>query len=683
MWTFENPPLDYLEDNYGFKPDQEWLDSLRLGSLRLGGEDIEPSLGSASFVSPNGLIITSTRCVRDSVTATRPKDLLIINSGFVAAARQDELRLKARNNGWLTAAQLIKISNVTDEVNKDISSTDNEIQIKKKRDSNKLAILDAASKADPKLVPQLVSLYQGAVIQLYQYRVYKDIRLVVLPHVQTAHFGGDPDNFTYPRYSLDFAFLRAYEDGKPVDTSKNFFQWKPGGAKKDELVLVSGNPGTTKRLLTKAQMEFERDVKIAMRVDSLTNSLRQNRDPGGNAFSGKFDPENPSKHWSSVRTGILQQENDLKAARANLNSLGDAKLMSKKTAVEQAFVARVMADKNLAEKYGDLWNQLADVARQRQLYEVRARFHTAAHPLLAIAVDIVRLCDPNESDEHREQARKNLDDWKGGSIEPNYYYIIACIDHFDQARNWLPKDDPFFKKVLSGKSGKEFVDAIAPARRPSNWVGYSEPRETLIKEGWQAVQNSQDPAIAAARNLVPLIRAREKLGVELDAKEEALGIEIARALFECYGKQVSSDGTATLRFTDGVVKGYSSNGTFAPHRTTLDGLYDRSVEFAGKYPYNLPKNWLDRKDNINMTKPVNFVSTNDINAAAGSSGSVVVNKELEVVGVVVDGNIESLHNDFVFNDDKSRTVSTHVDGIIEALAKIYDAHHIAKELNGK
>ncbi|MEE8153758.1 MAG: S46 family peptidase, partial [Phycisphaerales bacterium] len=312
MWTFENPPLAYLEKEYGFKPDQEWLNSLRLGSLRLGGEDILSGFGSASFVSPKGLIMTSTRCVRDAVASTRPGDLNIINTGFVAAALEQEIRLRSSHDEWLTAAQLNKSSNVTGKVNKGVAHTDNETQIKERREANKRAILDAARKADPKLVPQIVSLYQGGIFQLYQYRVYDDVRLVVTPHVQAADFGGDPDNLTYPRHSIDFAFLRAYEDGKPADTTKHYFKWKAGGAKKGELVFVSGNPGTTKRLLTKAQLAFERDIKIPMQMEWITNRLRIWKEDGGGL-----------SHWAFFRTKILGLENGLKAARGNLNGLKD------------------------------------------------------------------------------------------------------------------------------------------------------------------------------------------------------------------------------------------------------------------------------------------------------------------------------------------------------------------------
>ena len=241
MWTFEHPPLAYLEEEHEFRPDQQWLDTLRLGSLRLGGEDVASGFGSGSFVSPRGLILTSNRCVRDAVAVvldadghTRADDPpSIIKAGFVAATPEQEIRLRTRRDAWLTAAQLIRVSDLTDEVNRGVAPTDDEVQIKEKRDANKRAILDEARTADPKLVPQLVSLHQGAVVRLYQYRVYDDVRLVVLPHLQIAHFGGEPDDFTRPRHALDFAFLRAYGDGRPADTTPHHFTWTSGGAKED------------------------------------------------------------------------------------------------------------------------------------------------------------------------------------------------------------------------------------------------------------------------------------------------------------------------------------------------------------------------------------------------------------------------------------------------------------------
>lgn len=692
MWTFENPPLAYLEKEYGFTPDPEWLDALRLGSLRLGGEDVLSGVGSAAFVSPRGLILTSHRCVRDAVAATLDaagpsrdgNPLGILKTGFVAAAPEEEIRLRSRRDEWLTAAQLVRISDVTDEVNRGMTGTDDELQRREKRKANEESILDAAKKVDPELVPQIVSVHQGVSFQLYQYKAYADVRLVCIPHLQAAHFGGDPDNFTYPRYSIDFAFLRAYEGGKPADTTKHHFEWKPGGAEKGELVFVSGNPGTTKRWLTKAQTELERDIRIPIEIARLTSALRIWKDPRSATYSGEYDPENPSRYWAFVRTRILGLQDDLKAAHGHLRGLENASRMAQKTAAEQAFRDRVMVDEELAERYGDLWDRIAGVVQERRQLEARARFQTAGgSAVLDVAIAIVRLCDPAETEEHRERARETVESRAGGTINSNFHMTAQSLDHFVRSRDWLPEDDPLFTNVLGGRSPEEFLEAMEGerARSSPDWPGYPESREALVAGGWQAIQDSEDPVIVAARELVVSMRQNEKLVAELDAKEEALGAEIALALSACYGTEVGPDGTTTLRFSDGVVSGFPSGGTIAPHRTTFYGLYARNAEFAGQHPFNLPRIWLDREDEIDMTKSLDFVSTNDI--AAGGSGSVVVNKELEVVGVVVDGNTESLHNDFVFRDDVPRAVSVHVDGIVEALVKIYDAHHVAEELTGR
>ena len=701
MWTFENPPLAYLEKEYGFKPDAEWLTALRLGSLRLGGEDIRSEFGSASFVSTSGLILSSIRCVRDAVAATRPRDLDLIKTGFVAAGREQEFRLRSGHDQWLTAAQLIRITDVTDQIDEGVTASDGEAQIKAKRAANENTILEAARIDAPDLVPQIVSLYQGAVLQLYQYKVYDDLRLVCIPHLQVAHFGGD--DLTDPRHSLDFAFLRAYEDGKPADSAEHYFPWKSGGANKDELVFVSGNPGTTIRWWTKAQLEFQRDIEIPMRIEWFTNRLRIWKDPAGGTFSGTFDPENPSRHWASVRTEILGLESGLKAARADLKVLRDAEWMAHKSAAEQAFKDRVMADEELEQKYGDLWDRIATVVEERRLREAQARFHSAGGlGLLEAAVAVVRSCDPAETEEARERARKTLESWGTGGI-PNFYGRAFFLDHVARARGWLPEDDPFFSKVLGGRSEVEFFEAIyGGVGRVRTQVYLPEHRDALVESGWKAIQDSEDPAVAAARELVVLIREHEAIGGELDAREEVLGAEMGRALLACYGTGVCSDATTTPRFTDGVIRDFVARGvpsgdTVAPDRTTFGELYACSAELDNEYPFNLPKIWLDRRGAVDMAKPVNFVSTNDITGASvifetnsfgghrwqscgGSSGSVVVNEKLEVVGVIVDGHIESLHNDFVFQNDLPRSVSTHVDGIMEALVKVYDAHRVVDEL---
>ena len=680
LWTFENPPLASLEAKYGFRPSAEWLRSLRLSSLRISGDDEDSGIGAGSFVSPNGLILTSTRCVRDAVAATRRTDIHLINSGFLALEQDQEFRLRVSHDKWLKAAQLIKVLDVSEQVNRGVAASDNDLQRIEKQEANKKAILDAARVTDPELLPEIVTLYQGAVVQLHLSKVYDDLRLVCTPHHQAASFGGDSENFTYPRSCLDFAFLRAYEDGKPVDTSESYLSWSVGGAQHGELVFVAGIPGPTKRLFTKAQLEFERDIKLPMRVEELTNALRIMKDPRSNSYAGEYDPENPSEYYAWMRTTILQLENDLKATRGRLQGLRDPKLMAQKGTAERAFQDRVRADQELAEEYGDLWNRIASVVEERRLHEARSQFYRAAG-ILDVAVDMVRSCDPSESEDQRQEAKRRLERWSGGTVNFNFHGTAFLLDHLDRARTWLPKEDPFLLKVLGGKSAQEFWDSVAPPHPPRSWLGFAKPRADLIESGWEAIQTSDEPVMVAARELVALIRLREKRDRELEAKEAALGAELGRARIACYGERVAPDGTSTLRFSDGVVRGIGEGGSVAPHRTTFSRLYERNAEFDDVHPFNLPKIWLDRKDTIDRTKPVNFVTTNDV--SVGSAGSVVVNAALGVVGVVIDGNFASLRSDSLFSEGVSRAVSTHVDGILEALVKIYDAQHLVDEIIGK
>jgi hypothetical protein len=663
MWTYENPPLAYLEKEYGFKPDQTWLANLRMAALRLGGDT--RGFCSASFVSPKGLIMTNNHCVRDAVAATSKLTMAKVKTGFTAAAYEEEVRLTTGNDGWLSVSQLNKMADVTARVNEGITAEDSEAEIKQKREANKEKILEEAKKNDPNLKPQVVSLYQGGIFQLYQYKVYDDVRLVCTPHLQSAHFGGDPDNFTYPRYSMDFAFLRAYVDGKPADTTKHYFKWKMEGAKEGDLVFVPGNPGTTERLNTKAQMDFFRDVKQPIILELLDNRL---------AIFRKIIERIPQLK-DQFATQMLQWENGQKAIGGELSGLRDAALMAQKERAEAAFKARVMKDPALKAKYGTLWEDIAEVAKDRREVEPLTMFRSSGFlSKLSAAVTVVQAVDPDGSEETREAALKSVPTVRA---QDNIITQQLFIDHVERARKWLKKDDPYLTEVLGGaESGRAALAALQGSK-----VGNPKFRSDLVEGGWDAVKASEDPAIAAARALVPLMRADSKRSEELDAREEKYGAMIGRALFACYGTAVSPDATMTPRFADGVVKGFKYNGTIAPYRTTFYGLYARNIEFDGEYPFNLPAVWLEKKDQIDMTKAVNFVSTNDI--VGGNSGSVVVNKELEVVGLIFDGNIESLPNSYVYKDDVPRSVSVHVEGIMESLLKVYDAEHVAKELQGK
>ncbi|MHC4851540.1 MAG: S46 family peptidase [Planctomycetota bacterium] len=669
MWTFENPPLAYLEKEYGFKPDRAWLNKMRLAALRLG--DKNRGWCSASFVSPRGLIMTNHHCVRNALGVSQGGESWVKN-GFYATSLEDEVRLKSESGNDVWATQLVATTDVTAKVNAGIAKTDDDAAIKKKRDENKKNILDEAEKKNPDGRHEIVTLYQGAIFQLYEYKTYKDIRVVCTPHLQTAHFGGDPDNFTYPRYSIDFAFVRAYDDGKPADTTKSYFKWKMGGAKEGDLVFIPGNPGSTQRLYTKAQMEYERDKRIPMLKERFDQQLALLR-----SILRQWGPRLGPRFEAQIKNWVLQYENGQKAFGGELSGLRDEKLMAQKDAAEKAFRKRVGAKRELRKRYGQIWDRLAEVAEKRKALEAKLRFqtHDYCRPLRG-AVLAVRAKDPQEPEDKRKEFEKQLLSQPGRTLQDSFLSAPMFVNHVQRAKEWLSEDDPFFADVLDGKSGRDVVRAVTSSR-----IAQQDFRKGLMDGGWEAIQKSEDPAVVIARKLAPLMRANEQKDEELRAIEEAQGALLGQALFACYGTSVSPDATMTLRFSDGVVKGYPCNGTIAPYRTTFYGLFGRNIDFGNKHPFDLPEPWLENREKIDLTKSVNFVSTNDI--TGGNSGSVVVSKELKVVGLVFDGNIESLPNNYVFRDDIPRSVSVHVDAILEAMKKIYEAERVVAELTGQ
>lgn len=635
MWTFENPPLGYLKDEYGFAPTQEWLDALRLASIRFGGGC------SSSFVSPQGLIMTNHHCMRGEIVEVQG-DNDWLNNGFYAAALEDEVKVPG-----LTVQQLVSMKDVTEEMNRGIEASDGDATVTIKRDANERAIMEAARAADPDLKPQVVTLYQGAVYQLYSYKVYDDIRLVCAPHLQTAHFGGDPDNFTYPRYGIDFGFCRAYEDDKPADTSAHYFKWNTTGLLENDLVFVTGNPGTTKRLLTYAQLEYMRDVwhPIVNEMIDRKLEIRQELATKDPAIKRELEAE------------ILSYQNSQKALRGYLSGLLDPSLMAQKKQAEKAFRTKVDADPALAQQYGDTWDKIEAVTERRAEVERLRRFQsTAGHPVLQIGLMLLQ--------------NRHEDAVKEAGVEVTALQHSEFIDHLTRASKWLENEELDWIGV---GTPTEIAEAVRDSRlRDASYV-----RE-LIEGGEEAIANSTDVAMVMASKLLPCMLENGKVHQEVLSIEKAQGARIGQALHAVYGNKVSPDATFTLRFSDGVAKGYAFNGTVAPWRTSFYGLYGRNAAFDNKYPFNLPQPWLDRRERVDMTKAVDFVSTNDI--IGGNSGSPIVNKDLEVVGLVFDGNIEMLPNRYLYRGDIPRSVSVHVDAIMESLAKIYDAQRIVDEL---
>ena len=660
MWTFDAPPLEYWKATYNFAPDQAWLDNIRLASVRL------PNC-SSSIISSRGLVLTNHHCARSCISSASPRDTNYIDVGFVASSMADERRCQG-----LYVDQLQSIDDVTAQIR-----TASRAPTATAQAERRTRVIDSVQTSCQKatgLHCQVVTLYQGGMYSLYRYKRYEDVRLVMAPEEGVAFFGGDPDNFTYPRYCLDISLLRIYENGQPL-AARNYLRWSSEGAKEGEVVFVTGNPGSTGRLLTMAQMEYLRDVVYPENLSAYARQLEVLR-----AVS-KDDPERARRYENTV----FSLANSEKAVTGYNSGLVDADLMAKKRAFEREFRARIAKDPKLRAQYGGAWDAIAAAQRELASFDKAARYRSfAGSQLLAIAGQIVRI--PAQA---ALPDSERLPEYRGEAIErmKRQLTTAAPVDtqvetrllaaQLAAAKRALPATDPFLQAVLAGRA----PEAAARALIGGTTLVDATARKALLDGGASAVAASTDPLIVAARKIDPLQRIVSTRARRLNALIASEAEKLGQGIFAAYGTSLPPDATFTLRISDGVVKGYPYNGTLAPYRTSFFGLYGRSAEFAGKPPFNLPARWLARADSVNLAAPVDFVSTNDI--IGGNSGSPVINRNAEVVGVIFDSNIEALPNRFVFTDEIARSVSVHSSGITEALRSIYRAGWIVDELQGR
>jgi hypothetical protein len=657
MWTFDAPPLEYWRTRYGFEPDQAWLDHVRLSAVRLPG-------CSASFVSPDGLVMTNHHCVRGCIAAVSPAETDFLETGFVASGRDQELVCP---NTYVD--QLVAIEDVTSRVRGRVTASTPAQQVAQ-RDASMEEIRVACEAATGHRC-QVVAFYNGGMYALYTYRRYGDLRLVMAPELDAAHFGGDPDNFTYPRYSLDVAFLRAYEDGRPVRPTHHL-TWSAAGAAEDELVFIVGNPGSTGRLLTLAQMEYLRDLTYPAQLRAIGTRLATLRELAA------ASPDAARRYQNA----ILGAENTQKAVGGYLAGLLDPDIMARKASFELDFRARVEADPVLAGRYGSVWSDMADAQVELATFEPQARYYAlTGSTLLATALDLVRsVCQaevpasrrvPGWSADRIERVRDALLRDRPFDAELERHQLAAWLAG---AREELGEDDLLVRTLLADRSPSDAAAALVHGSRLHELAA----RRALVEGGVSAIDRSSDAVLVAVRTLDAESSAYARRLAALNARVSAGGEKLGEAIFAAYGEALPPDATFTLRISDGVVKGFPMNGTIAPFKTSFYGLFARSAEFDDRPPFALVERWRQAEPRLDLKTPINFVATPDI--IGGNSGSPVINRRGEVVGVVFDGNIQMLPNRFIFTDEVSRSVSVHSVGIIEALRKVYDAGHIADEL---
>ncbi len=662
MWTFDDPPVSALKEIHGFAPSPEWLEHLMRASVRVNDG------GSASFVSPDGLVLTNHHVGHEAISELSTPERNLVRDGFTAKTRADELACPD-----LELNVLQSIENVTARVLGAVEKNASEADARVQREAE-IARIEKEASEESGLRCNVVELYRGGRYVLYRFKKYTEVKLVFAPEEQAAFFGGDPDNFTFPRYCLDMCIFRAYEDGKPAKTP-HYLRWNPEGPKDGELVFVSGNPGSTGRLNTLAQLEYLRDVSYPLSLRALAF-----RHAALERFAARGDEQ-----ARRARGQIFSIENSLKALGGYQESLLDGRSIEAKTKSEAELRSMVAKQPELAADVGHAFDAIAkaqEVARQVAPREYCTTIRGSR--LFSLARDIVRLTaeleKPNEDrlPAYRDSARESLEH-ELFSDAPIYLDLEEAMiaNSLEFMRTELGEDDPIVKAALGGVGTAE---ASAKQAIETKLVD-PEYRRELVAGGVAAVAASGDPLIQLALRLDPLARALTKqLQDEVRSVEQTYGGRIARACFALYGSSVYPDATFTPRLSVGTVQGFETGGYKMPWKTTFHGLFERSSAFGNEMPYTLAPGFEKAAETIDRDTPYNFVCTADI--IGGNSGSPVVNAKNELVGLIFDGNIQSLGNRFVYDDTVARAVAVHSAGMLEAMRTVYGAEALVQEILG-
>lgn len=659
MWTFDNPPIKQLKAKYGFTPTREWLNHVRLSSVRFNDG------GSGSFVSPHGLVLTNHHVALGQLQKNSTAAHDYVKNGFYAATEDEEMK-----SPDLEVNVLVSMEDVTARV---MEALKNATTPEQEFAARKAVIADIERESEQKtgLRSDVVTLYQGGEYWLYRYKKYTDVRIVFAPEQQIAFFGGDPDNFTYPRYDLDMALFRVYENGKPIE-SKQFLKWNPKGAAGNELVFVSGHPGSTQRLDTMAQLTFERDVAEPAILRLIRSRIVVNKE-----YSAQG-----AEQAREAMDRLFYLENSRKAYEGRYDGLLDKNVMSKKQQEEDEFRAKVDANPEWKAAYSGAWNAVAEAENKNASRSKELFFHGVDSELANLARTIVEyVAEIKKPDGERLPGyhEAELDSLKFQLASPAPIYkpmeIARMAGALDLDRTEVGGDDPFLKIVLEGKTSKEAATELVNGSKLDD----PEVRKKLMEGGEAAVAASSDSMIVLARKLDPMRRAFTKWREDnIQSVEQRAGEQLGKARFAVYGKGAYPDATFTLRLSYGQVKGYPMNGTEAPYKTTLYGLYDRAASFDYDGPFYLPSRYTEGREKLDLATPLNFVSTNDI--IGGNSGSPVINRNAEIVGLIFDGNIESLVGDFVYDESRNRAVAVHTAAMTEAMRKLYGAQKLVDEL---
>jgi hypothetical protein len=660
MWPLEAFPAELVAQKYGFSPSREWLDKVRLSSARLAQGC------SGSFVSAQGLVMTNHHCAHECVEQLSSGSKDMVQAGFYARTEQDERACPA-----LEVNRLVAVRDVTQAIAAATAGKSGQAYSQAKKAAK--TQLEGGCAASDDLRCEVVELYHGGQYRLYQYRRYQDVRLVFAPELAAAFFGGDPDNFNFPRYDLDVAFLRVYESGKPAKIDTHFAFSKQGAAE-GELTFVSGHPGQTSRELTVAELAFTRDVRLPrtlLRLAELRGLLTEFQKRG--------------KEQKRTSGGMLFGiENAFKAYRGEHEALLDTRFFDSRVRAESDFRTRLAAgkDKTVLGQWDAIGSALASY---RDIYDAYSAFERGRgfdSELFRIARNLVRSAEelPKQNELRlREYTDAALPQLKQELFSPapisEELEIAVFAFSLGKLRETLGVDDPRVRSVLGKKSPERLAAELVRGTGLRNVA----MRKKLFEGGRAALAASRDPMIALAKLVDPAARAlRKTYEDEIESALDKGHTEIARARFAVYGTRLYPDATFTLRLSYGAVQGWVERGARVRPFTTFAGAFERHT---GDDPFALPRTWLAAKNKLALTTPLNFVTNNDI--IGGNSGSPVLNKNAEIVGLVFDGNIHSLGGDYGFDEQQNRAVAVHSSAILEALDQIYGATRLASELRGQ
>ena len=661
MWLFNHPPKELLKTKYGFEATDAWLLHLQRSSVRFN------SGGSGSFVSSRGLVMTNHHVGVDALQKLGTKDKDYVRAGFHAQTLKEEVPCTD-----LELNVLQSIEDVTARVEAAVKPGGTSAEAHAAR-RGVMNTIEKESLDKTGFRSDVITLYQGGQYHLYRFKKYTDVRLVFAPEQGIAFFGGDPDNFEYPRYDLDICFFRVYENGQPARI-EHYLAWSDVGVADGELAFVSGHPGHTDRLNTLAHLEFVRDVRLP---DSL-NLLRR-REVLLRTYS-----ERSEENKRRAQEELFGIENGRKALLGGLAGLQDPAAMNRKRAAEQALRQAVAQKPGVVT--GDPWAEVAaaitllkSIRNEVNLLENSTAFHSE---LFRLARTLVRLAEesqkPNEK-RLREYRESNLESLKQAlfSEAPIYKDLetLELADSLSLLAETLGADNEQVRQILAGKSPRARAAELVSGTHLEDVA----LRKRLAEGGLEAVHASTDPMIQLARLVdMPARRARETFEQKVDEPMRQAYARIAKAEFAVKGTNVYPDATFTLRLAFGVVRGYAELGRSLPPWTMLGGLYDRADEHKCQPPYDLPQRWLEAKSKLDLTTPMNFVLTADI--IGGNSGSPVVNRKGQLVGIIFDGNLDSLVLDFVYTEEQARAIAVDSRGIVHALRRVYQATALADEL---